>query len=232
MGDTIRAGESRMPLRDHFRPPVARFHSPEAMWSMWPGVMVQQLVRHLPGEYFAAPYIPSDRVFTVGTAPPPQVFPEPTVSVDVDLPNADDVGIRIADSLDHRLVAAVEIVGPATKSHPLGRKMLAARCSNSLRRGVCVSIVDLVTIESFSLYAELLSLIDVTDPSLDSPSPIYAVTCRKFTAKGRTRLQAWANVLTVGQKLPTLPIWLTEERAIPLDLETSYEEACRVLRIP
>ena len=32
--------------------------------------------------------------------------------------------------------------------------------------------------------------------------------------------------------LPTrLPVWLTEDLAMPLDLEASYEEACRVLKI-
>jgi hypothetical protein len=31
--------------------------------------------------------------------------------------------------------------------------------------------------------------------------------------------------------LPTLPLWLTEDFAIPLDLEASYEQTCRDLRI-
>jgi hypothetical protein len=32
--------------------------------------------------------------------------------------------------------------------------------------------------------------------------------------------------------LPTLPLWLAENFAIPLELEESYEETCRILRIP
>jgi hypothetical protein len=37
--------------------------------------------------------------------------------------------------------------------------------------------------------------------------------------------------LIVGQKLPKLPVWLTDDLAVSLDLETSYEEACQVLRV-
>jgi hypothetical protein len=31
--------------------------------------------------------------------------------------------------------------------------------------------------------------------------------------------------------LPTLPVWLTDSLAVPLELEASYEETCRILRI-
>ncbi len=37
--------------------------------------------------------------------------------------------------------------------------------------------------------------------------------------------------LVIGQVLPTLPIWLRENWAISLDLESSYEPTCRTLRI-
>jgi hypothetical protein len=31
--------------------------------------------------------------------------------------------------------------------------------------------------------------------------------------------------------LPTLPVWLRDDLAVSLDLEASYEETCRTLRI-
>jgi hypothetical protein len=37
--------------------------------------------------------------------------------------------------------------------------------------------------------------------------------------------------LTVGKALPTLPLWLRGDLAIPLDLEKSYEQACEDLWI-
>jgi len=37
--------------------------------------------------------------------------------------------------------------------------------------------------------------------------------------------------LTIGQSLPTLPLWLSEDFSVPLNLEESYEETCRIFRI-
>jgi hypothetical protein len=45
-------------------------------------------------------------------------------------------------------------------------------------------------------------------------------------------LEVWAYSLVVSQPLPTLPLWLTDELAVALELEASYEATCRVLRIP
>jgi hypothetical protein len=38
--------------------------------------------------------------------------------------------------------------------------------------------------------------------------------------------------LALGRPLPTLPLCLADDFAVPLDLDESYEETCRILRIP
>ena len=80
---------------------------------------------------------------------------------------------------------------------------------------------------------ELLELNGQTDSSLGpEPPPLYAAACRA-TKKGEMwLLEAWAHALTLGSPLPTLPLWLADDLAVPLELEASYEETCRVLRIP
>ena len=60
---------------------------------------------------------------------------------------------------------------------------------------------------------------------------IYAATCRKRKVRRKTKLETWASPLAVGKTLPSLPIWLKETLAVSLDLEASYEETCRALRI-
>jgi hypothetical protein len=102
-----------------------------------------------------------------------------------------------------------------------------------LRKDVCVSIVDLVTIRRFNLYAELLALMATRDPAFHpTPPPTYAATCRKATVEGKTRLETWSFPMIVGQPLPAeLPIWLTDELRVMLDLEASYEATCRPLKI-
>jgi hypothetical protein len=90
---------------------------------------------------------------------------------------------------------------------------------------------DLVTTRQL-MYRELLELIGVSDPKFDSSPPAtYAATCRGRKVNGKPRFETWAYPLTVGQPLPILPLWLTDDLAVSLDLEASYEDACRPLRI-
>jgi hypothetical protein len=41
----------------------------------------------------------------------------------------------------------------------------------------------------------------------------------------------WPFALEVGKSLPTVPLWLNGEFAVPLDLEASHSAACVDLRI-
>lgn len=131
-----------------------------------------------------------------------------------------------------QLVAAVEIVSPANKDRAENRRAFVTKCAALLQQGVCVSIVDLVTTRNFNLYTELLSAIDCVDPAFtQTPPPIYAVTCRCRKIGRAPKLEAWAYPLAVGKPLPQLPIWLSDELKVMLDLEGSDEDACRALRI-
>jgi hypothetical protein len=77
-----------------------------------------------------------------------------------------------------------------------------------------------------------LAWIDEEDPSLNgAPPSTYAVACRWVPCGTGHRLEAWNRRLAIGDPLPVLPLWLTEELAISLDLEASYEQTCRDLRI-
>jgi hypothetical protein len=95
-----------------------------------------------------------------------------------------------------------------------------------------VAVVDLVTTRHFNLYAELLDLIGEADPTMAPEAPgLYAAECRWTGRNGSGRLQTWSHVLAVGQPLPMLPLWLTDRLPVPLDLESTYEQACRDLLI-
>jgi len=61
---------------------------------------------------------------------------------------------------------------------------------------------------------------------------LYAVTLRsRKRLKRPDVLDAWFYPMTVGQPLPTLPLWLSPELRVMVPLEPSYEETCRLLRI-
>jgi hypothetical protein len=244
-----------MPLRDHFRPPVSTHSSWEGLHGGWPMTIVLQLSRALPAQFTAEPRVHLGAYFEIdvsayedaepglpggksigepgGVATAAWAPPEPTLAFDADLADQYEYEVLIYDQSRGRvLVAAVEIVSPANKDRPENRRILVAKCAALLQKGVCVSVVDLVTTRQFNLYADLLKLIGQTDPALaPTPPAIYAGTCRGRRVGLRRRFESWAYPLVVGQTLPTLPIWLGDELAVALDLETSYEEACAALRI-
>ncbi|MBL8798859.1 MAG: DUF4058 family protein [Planctomycetia bacterium] len=242
-----------MPLRDHFRPPLDNAHSWEELHGGWPMVIVQHLRKRLPPGYEAAPRVHSGSQVEVDVAtyqkaapPSPQTEtgdggvatavwapPRPSVAVETTLADYDEYEVRIYDAKRGRLlVAAIEIVSPANKDRPEHRNLFVAKCAALLQKGVAVSVVDLVTLRQFNLYADLLALIGHGDPTLGAtPPPLYAASCRWVKKNTRNLLEAWSNPLAVGQPLPTLPLWLSEELVVPLDLEQSYEQACADLWI-
>lgn len=125
------------------------------------------------------------------------------------------------------------VVSPSNKERPNNRELFAGKAAALMNQGVCVSVVDLVSVRQANLYTELLDLYGGSDPRLGTPPPppLYAVTRRTIKPKRRSRLESWFLPMTVGQPLPTIPIWLSETLRIELPLETSYEETCRVLGI-
>jgi hypothetical protein len=170
---------------------------------------------------------------SVGTATAAWTATLPTVAVDTDPPDEYEYEVRIYDvERERQLVAAIEFVSIANKDRRESRDSFVAKCAALLRKGVAVSIVDLVTIRRFNLYAQLMEFVGHPDPTMMSDGPpIYAASCRWPTKGTRARLEAWSHILTVGQPLPTLPLWLTESQVVSLDLEPSYEQACHDLWI-
>jgi hypothetical protein len=60
---------------------------------------------------------------------------------------------------------------------------------------------------------------------------IYATTLRARYEGQRKLLDSWYYPLNLGKPLPSLPIWLNSRQSVMLDLEATYEECCRSLRI-
>lgn len=243
-----------MPLRDHFRPPISKRSSWEGFHGGWPMRIVEELAPTLPEGFIAEPRVHLGNYYEIdvsafeqdvagasldsdetasGAATSLEGSPAPTLTVDAEFPDQNAYEVLIFDlARERRLVAAIEIVSPANKDRPESRQLFIAKCFDLLRQGVCVSIIDLVTTRQFNLYAELLALLGRSDPALNPLPALYAVTCRKRSGGRRTKLESWFRPLAIGQPLPSLPVWLSETQTVSLDLEPSYEETCRIRRIP
>lgn len=237
-----------MPLRDHFGPPLAEHRSWEELHGAWPGSIAFRLNSILPPNYYSGPRVhlgsaidvaafendnSSRLMFASGEGDSAVAWTpaQPTLLLETDAPTPPEYEVRVYDERHgRRLVAAVEIVSPANKDRPESREAFVSKCHALLQQDVCVAIVDPVTERQANLYAELAERMGAAPPSV-AKFPIYAVSCRGIKARGRWRVEAWEHELAIGSLLPTLPLWLTDLLHVPLELEASYEDTCRGLRI-
>jgi hypothetical protein len=247
-----------MPLRNHFRPPVSKRASWEMLHGMWPAEIVQQLRTTLPPGFTAGPrvhlgtfyeidvstYESDNRSVSPGTSSAESnsgvvavatwEATEPSVAVEIEPDEDYEYAVYVYDAeREQTLVAAIEIVSPANKDRPEQRNRFVAKCAALLRAGVSVCVVDLVTARQSNLYTEMMSFMGrgQDDPMSRNPPATYAAACRWGPRGGKTRLETWSHAMTVGEPLPTVPLWLSEQIAVPLDLEKSYEQACHDLWI-
>jgi hypothetical protein len=239
-----------MPLRDHFHSPLTELASWEELHGAWPTTIAYRLNAILPPEFRSGVKIHLGTTveidvgtfqFENGGSAKPGLGPDaaltwqaaaPTVLLETDELTPPEYEVRVYDQTEsRRLVATVEIVSPRNKDRVEAREAFVSKCHALLQEQVCVVVVDPVTSRSANLYAELTRRIGARAPAT-AAEPIYAASCRYRTVGGRVRVESWEHALAVGSELPTLPLWISETRYVPLELERTYEETCRGLRIP
>jgi hypothetical protein len=98
---------------------------------------------------------------------------------------------------------------------------------------VALIVVDVVTSRRHNLHEELMTFLDLPAELQEAAATrLYAVAYRLHLRDDDKReLQLWPEALTVDEELPTLPLWLSEELAVPLNLEESYQAAGETLRL-
>jgi hypothetical protein len=209
-----------VPLRDHFHPPLDDELSWEPFYSAW----INTIVRHLNGSLLPERYRARPRA-SVGRRVEGGVGTPPAADQDV-------FEVRVTERRTAQLVAAFKLVSPANKDRPTSRRAFVVKCASYLQQNVAVVIVDVVTERHDDLYAELLGLLGQEgEPGWAGEPPMYAVACRTTKEGEAWRMDAWAEPLRLGAVLPTLPLWLAADMAIPLRLEASYEETLDMLRL-
>jgi hypothetical protein len=157
--------------------------------------------------------------------------PRPTLSVAVDFHRLDVFEVQVHREGGLEMVAAIELVSPRNKDRPTARRPFATKCAAYLLAGVSVIVVDVVTERRENLYTVLLDQLAVA-PDDPGPGELYAVACRTVPPDEPGRLETWVAPLAVGSVLPTLPLWLEADLAVPLELERSYEATFGELRVP
>jgi hypothetical protein len=237
-------------LLDHFHPPISEQRSWEGLHSLWAAAIVEKLNRDvLAEEYYAdmhvhigsqvevddatleEPLHAGDRggsatVVAEAWAPPamgwvmPAVFP-------------DDIEVQVfSTTTGASLVAAVELVSPGNKDRVEARRAFAAKCVAYLTRGVGLVVVDVVTNRLANLHNEIVTWLgQEVSFSMEPAAATYAVAYRPSRRPAGDQIELWPQVLSIGDPLPLLPLALRNAGVVPLDLETTYTEACRRSRL-
>lgn len=245
-----------MPLLDHFHPPLSLVHGWRGFHTAWIAYTSGRLNRVLPLGYFAeetahaGPHFEID-IATFGADAPPVGGPAvpavgrvavaepavwaPPVPTTVPVVFADDFEVRVLSNLGgeaRRLVAAIELVSPANKDRPSARRAFAAKVASYLYNGVAVILVDVVTDRTANLHNEALDLFAPPGVArLPDSVRLYAAAYQPIRRGDRTETDIWVVPLAVGDRLPTLPLWLTAVEYVPVDFEETYVYTCGERRI-
>lgn len=235
-------------LLDHFSGALERVRDWHGFHQTWAIMLAADLNRRLPAGWFAEPNVQFQLEIDVAALESEEAwesaeaedaagtalsssFPAPTAVIDVPAWN-DIVAVEIyAPDRPRRLAGAIEIVSPSNKDRPESREAFVAKCERYLQTELGLLIVDIVTERKADLHHALLTRLDAAETT-DHPGQLFACAYAPQQVGERLKLRLWHVPLNVGAALPTLPLHLLEGPVIAVDLESTYHEACRALRIP
>jgi hypothetical protein len=151
--------------------------------------------------------------------------PAPPLTIPAAFPDEFEVRVYEAEG-GARLVAAVELVSPANKDREAHRRAFANKCAGYLAQGIAPIVVDAVTSRSADLHADILRVPGrPANTGLPAGTELYAVAHRPIVRENAEVIEAWPHPLAGGRALPTVPLALSAELCLPIDLEATYTTA-------
>src|SRR5262249_37736948 len=130
------------------------------------------------------------------------------------------------------LVAALELISPRKKDRPESRPAVATKCASHLPGAISLILVDIVTRPHPNLHNEIMHLMELGEAlQLPQDANLYAVAYRPVRRNQVDQIEMWPSALAIGQPLPELPLALSGELCVPVDLEGTYAELCRRRRL-
>jgi len=238
-----------MPLMDHFHPPLSGRRHWEAFHARWASAIADALnAGSLPAELFAEPTVhiggqvqvdvatledgaPSSGNGGVATLPRPMTtIPTPTWTIPAAFTDTFEVQI-INSEAGPKLVAAIELVSPSNKDRPQTRRAFAVKCASYLCQGIHVIIMDVVTSRSANLHNEIMCLMETDGFRQPPEARLYSVAYRPVRRDMRDEIDVWPAKFALGDRLPSLPLYLAADLAVMVDFEATYQETCQRLRL-
>lgn len=230
-------------LLDHFRAPLDRERHWTGFHSRWAGNLAVDINEQLPDGWFAEPQVQwaievdvatfeeADELVSATGDPDSDVaweLPTPYKTIGFDL-RTDEVEVRIYREFpDTPLVGMVELVSPANKDRPESREAFISKCDTYLRDAVGLAIIDVVTKCRANMHSLLVERFGETEGPDDS---IYASAYRPIRNDDSAELAMWYQPLSVGEPVPSLPLFLKNGPVVRLNLNETYVQTCRDLKI-
>ena len=236
-----------MPLLDHFHPPLHPTHRWESLHARWAVAIADALNEILPARFFAETQVhlgtraeadvvefdnePSSNGATGGLATATYAPPRPVLTFPG--PTEDDVTVEVRDrDRDARVAAVVELVGPRNKDRDDARRGLAAKMVSYLRIGAGLIVIDVVTSRGGNPHDELATVLNLpAECRLATPTGLSAVAYQPAGPSDENPVRVWFEPLTIGIPLPGMPLAVRGYGFVPVDLETTYTEACQRSRL-
>jgi hypothetical protein len=106
------------------------------------------------------------------------------------------------------------------------------KCASYLYQGISLVLIDIVTGRQANLHNEVVQVMkNEARFLLPSTLNLYAVAYRPVHRRQEAVIDLWPAPLSLGQALPTQPLFLDDQLCLPVDLEATYMEACRRLKL-
>jgi hypothetical protein len=126
-----------------------------------------------------------------------------------------------------QLVAAIEVVSPRNKDRPSARDFYRNRFLGYLWSGVHLMLVDVHRQPLGLSFVEAIAAEMQCQLPVGLPPHVVSFNVGGVTPEGGQFLDGWYRPLAVGEGLPTLPLALSHESSLSIDLEETYSEAAR-----
>jgi hypothetical protein len=119
----------------------------------------------------------------------------------------------------------VELISPRNKDRSLARDTYLSRYVGYLLEGVHLLLVDVhAKPSSFSFADRIAQELQFRQPACPAPAGVSYRVGDPVATGGRV-LAIWRRPFAVGAALPPMPLPLTLDSAVPVDLEQTYMRA-------
>ena len=234
-----------MPVLDHLSPEILDIADFDAFHAQWAAKIVTALNKILPRGFRAKAHtsvgtrevdVRTDK--SLGATQKQRLHSEyqitdsPIVS-EAAFPEELEVFVDYIDRGKQVTVGVIEIVSRANKDRPGNRDAFVAKCSHLLASNVSLVIMDILALPTFNLHNQLLEALDIKKGYLrDEKMALYCAAYHQALSEERKPgVEFWRYALKVGDPLPELPLFITSEIAVPVNLERTYMEICDELKV-